>query len=790
MRYTTGGGCLGYPFVVDSEGRREVIRGHSFRMKEPLQYDVESLFPLLAGVQPQDFPDPRLEAPQAEPLPPPPVQSVEPPAVELSPEPIQDGRDSGGGGGADGPEPMTIDRVEEGEEGVEDFRGEKVTVKVPEHSVDELTGAPLNHEQVAEGMKTEVQQLERLKVGRCLVEKFGREMAKQKKVSVLTSRWVLTQKTAEIARCRLVVRDFATGAATAFNSGIYAPTSSLDGLRCVLAVSVVGNLYLLTGDVSVAFMNAPVESDACDLAYMVGIMDSWHEKLKPTEVPPKLEDLVKSKEKEGDEALTQEGEARYRRVLGQLAWAALSRADLCFYVSFLARFQSKPTGASEACLRAVLRWLLTRASEACLRAVLRWLLTRLHRVQVMPSPEGAPPGEPCVLIGYCDASWNVASVLGGVLVYRGCCVKVFSRKQEVPALSSAEAELSSLVENSKELIAVALLLQTIMEGIELDEIGTPLRTTYALVLKNDAKAAISIAQMEGLLRRVSHIELRAKFIQFLVRRRCLVLEHLPGLENPSDGLTKSFKTLDMLVHLEREVGTKQLAPHLGGDDRKQQDTERGTSFDKVCKLGVLPKFWKEKNLLVWKLLLEKYQYDDMGVFDFMRDGVKLVGMHDRAPAVMTQKDLEDSALWRRKAILARKSAVMEPDHVAHLETTTQEELDLGFLEGPFDSEEAVTEYFGHNSWMVVERFVLVQGAELKLRPIDDCLEAQLNKGFTSNSYLKLQDVDYVAGLALKVSNAVSNGSRSMDLAIGWGNVWISAKLTNRWECIPVIVTSQ
>eukprot|EP00435_Cladocopium_sp_Y103_P001585 s6117_g1.t1 len=155
------------------------------------------------------------------------LESVEHPAVELSPEPIQDGRDemevdAGGGGGADGFEPMTIDRVEEGvevEEGdswlnnllnqtqndlwnnfclrnsndllavdqengstfVEDFGGEKVTVKVPEHSVDEFTGAPLNHKQVDEGMKTEVQQLERLKVGRCLVEKSGRDMAKQKK---------------------------------------------------------------------------------------------------------------------------------------------------------------------------------------------------------------------------------------------------------------------------------------------------------------------------------------------------------------------------------------------------------------------------------------------------------------------------------------------------------------------------------------------------------------------------------------------------------------------------------
>eukprot|EP00435_Cladocopium_sp_Y103_P009374 s6437_g2.t1 len=127
-------------------------------------------------------------------------------------------------------------------------------------------------------------------------------------------------------------------------------------------------------------------------------MDSWHEKLKPTEVPPKLEDLVKSKEKEGDVALTQEGEARYRRVLGQLAWAALSRAE---------------------------------------------------QISVFMCP-----------------SLRVFSQSRALLLKLACLLK-----QEVPALSSAEAELYSLVENSKELIAVALLLQTILEGIELDELG-------------------------------------------------------------------------------------------------------------------------------------------------------------------------------------------------------------------------------------------------------------------------------------------------------------------------------
>ena len=84
---------------------------------------------------------------------------------------------------------------------------------------------------------------------------------------MLTLCLVLTQKTSEIVRCRLVVRDFATGGTSALNAGIYAP-SSLDGLRCVLAVSVVKDLSLLTADVSVAFMHAPVEAEACDLVLL------------------------------------------------------------------------------------------------------------------------------------------------------------------------------------------------------------------------------------------------------------------------------------------------------------------------------------------------------------------------------------------------------------------------------------------------------------------------------------------------------------------------------------------
>ena len=569
----------------------------------------------------------------------------------------------------------------------EKFGGMDIVVHVPDYPVDELTGLAMSHSQVAEGMRTEVKQLERLQVGKCLLEAEGREMAKVNKVQVLTSRWVITQKTADLARCRLVVRDFASGGESAFKAGIYAPTSSLDSLRCVLAWAAVLGYSLLTGDVSVAFMYAPVEFGAVDLVllppsilsrqgyrivlllqkamnglrrapllwfqelqrqleakggqatfeptlfrvpsfttpgefilllvyvddlllaskdpldneklleslqeiwkikktgtlkkgctgaleflgrtiyrgeaevgsnailfgvsrkYMQGIFESWSESLKaPKEstAQPKMEEVYSSNLKaSGDGAeLSDAATARYRRVLGQLAWAALSRADLAFPISFLARRQSKPNSAA----------------EATMRVFLRWLLGHLHFVQRMPASNPPMVSEERTILGFCDASWSVDSVSGGIICWQGCCLKFFSRKQEVPALSSAEAEVIAITEAAKEEVSLGMLIETIRDGIELDDLGMPKRTTGTmdLVLYNDAKAAISIGNMSGLLRRVRHLELRALYLQHLARKR-LHLQHWSGSENPSDGLTKSCKQIMMWVHL---CETSGLVPGL------------------------------------------------------------------------------------------------------------------------------------------------------------------------------------------------------------------------------------
>lgn len=190
-----------------------------------------------------------------------------------------------------------------------------------------------------------------------------------------------------------------------------------------------------------------------------------------------------------------------------------------------------------------------------------------------------------------------------------------------------------------------------------------------------------------------------------------------------------------LVELERKKNL--LHAKLLAVQSKQQEEELHASLP-----DSLRKVLEGKRLIVWQKLLEKFGYDDMAVVKFMLEGVPVVGKHD-APACYPEKVKPAS----RKAAFGRGKAVTVGDHVDHLEQIAEEEVSLCFVEGPFESEEQVTAYFGHNRC----RFVLVQGAEMKLRPIDDCLEAQINQGFTSSSYLKLQDIDYIAGLALRVA---------------------------------------
>ena len=88
---------------------------------------------------------------------------------------------------------------------------------------------------------------------------------------------------------------------------------------------------------------------------------------------------------------------------------------------------------------------------------------------------------------------------------------------------------------------------------------------------------------------------------------------------------------------------------------------------------------------------------------------------------------------------------------------TMKELDAGFLRGPFESEASVSEFLGCTDWSLSQRFLLLQGAELKPRVTDSLKESAVNAAFGPTSYLALQDVDFVGGFVAFISRVLASG---------------------------------
>ena len=135
------------------------------------------------------------------------------------------------------------------------FCGAKVRCYVPDNAVSETNGERLDPQLLEEAMRLELEELESFKVGTVVSEEMAKKVARTNGRRILTSRWVNTVKKPGLYRARLVVRDFASFGASTLQEGIYSPTTTLEGLRLLLAlVSESGSL--ISGDVSVAFMHA------------------------------------------------------------------------------------------------------------------------------------------------------------------------------------------------------------------------------------------------------------------------------------------------------------------------------------------------------------------------------------------------------------------------------------------------------------------------------------------------------------------------------------------------------
>ncbi|CAE7725753.1 unnamed protein product, partial [Symbiodinium sp. CCMP2592] len=185
----------------------------------------------------------------------------------------------------------------------------------------------------------------------------------------------------------------------------------------------------------------------------------------------------------------------------------------------------------------------------------------------------------------------------------------------------------------------------------------------------------------------------------------------------------------------------------------------------------LQKVLKGKRLLLFKTLLEEYRYDDVGVWEMLRDGPSLTGTQDHPPyadrsfrpATVSTEQLERESSWRRKFVTSKTSS---PQDAATLTSLGEGEVSAGFISGPYRTAAEVTEALGRPDWIATPRFVLLQGSKAKPRVIDDCKSSGLNSSFSSTERLRLQDLDYVVAM-IKLAGKMSGRHKvRMDLSTG------------------------
>ena len=152
------------------------------------------------------------------------------------------------------------------------------------------------------------------------------------------------------------------------------------------------------------------------------------------------------------------------------------------------------------------------------------------------------------LLCYVDAAYGNhpskrRSITGFALTYSGGAIVYHSKSQSITAMSSTEAEPIAAVTAAKTVKYIRAVLDEL--GIKQDE-PTP--------IYEDNKSAIDIINANKPTGRSRHIDIRFFAIQDWKQQGHIKMEHIPGIINPADGLTKPLGYVLHSRHAEYIMG--------------------------------------------------------------------------------------------------------------------------------------------------------------------------------------------------------------------------------------------
>lgn len=203
----------------------------------------------------------------------------------------------------------------------------------------------------------------------------------------------------------------------------------------------------------------------------------------------------------------------YQSLIGSLMYLAIStRPDIMHAVSVLAQRNKDPHSEHEAGAKHVLRY-----------------LSKTISLKLRYCKNGKP------VEGYADADWTSnnldrKSYTGYSFFLAGSAFSWQSKKQDVVALSSTEAEYIALSTAAKEAVYLRRLLK---------EVGCNRKDP--ILLKGDNMSAIQISKNPVFHKRTKHIEIKYHYIREVVEQKGIELEYVSTNENVSDIFTKNLQ---------------------------------------------------------------------------------------------------------------------------------------------------------------------------------------------------------------------------------------------------------
>ncbi|XP_019094578.1 PREDICTED: uncharacterized protein LOC109129969 [Camelina sativa] len=206
---------------------------------------------------------------------------------------------------------------------------------------------------------------------------------------------------------------------------------------------------------------------------------------------------------------------KYRRNVGCLQYLLHTRPDLAFSAGVTSRYMHSPRKSHGEVMKHILRYLIGTIGFGL----------KFNR------------GGSKKIVGFSDSSHNIdpddgRSTTGHMFYFGSSPITWCSQKQNTIALSSCEAEFMASTEAAKQAIWLQDLLSEITRW-----------KTEQITIHIDNKSAIELTKNPVFHGRSKHIHKRYHFIRECIENEVVDVEHVPGVEQRADILTKALARL-------------------------------------------------------------------------------------------------------------------------------------------------------------------------------------------------------------------------------------------------------